>query len=258
MDISPDPDHVVLAGDWHGNTAWVCNYAIPVAAQALTERAASRRILIQLGDFGFSPATYQPDMQALDSSLAEHDMELWWIDGNHEEWPAIQELVRTGIRTEEPPEAVKLWDSSRITYLPRGTRWTWHGKTWLAVGGAVSVDRLLRKEGVSWFPDEEITEEDAERIIRGGPADVLLAHDVPLCWFPQGLSAPAAAWEPMLPLAHEHSRRLERIAFATGVTRVFHGHYHVWQNDWHGDVRVVGLPEDGRDRNVVLISAREP
>lgn len=254
MNALPDPGHVILAGDWHGNTNWVCNYVIPAAYDKFEELGAQRRIIIQLGDFGFSPASYGEDIPILHSFLAKRGMELWWIDGNHEEWPAIRELVRTS-----PPEAVMLPGGSSIRYLPRGTRWTWHGRTWLAVGGAVSVDRLLRKEGVSWFQDEEITDAEEERIISGGPADVLLSHDVPECWLPE-LPAPAAAWEPMLPLAHEHSRRLERIAVAAGVTRVFHGHYHHSRWDEYNDaaVRVIGLDADGSDRNLVLVDVRNP
>jgi hypothetical protein len=265
MESLPEPGFVVLAGDWHGNLLWFMNYIVPEAVRAFDQAGESRRIIIQLGDFGFSPAAYGPDLPLMQSVLAENDMELWWLDGNHEQWPAIRELVRTGERSQFPPEAVNLPVYPRIRYLPRGTRWTWHGKRWLVVGGAVSVDRLLRQEGVSWFRDEEITDAEADRIISDGRADVLLSHDVPFCWFPPHLPAPAAAWEPVLPLAREHSRRLERIALSCEVERVFHGHYHIWRQDWYKEpyrggcnIRVTGFAPDGYDLNMILVDVRNP
>jgi hypothetical protein len=47
--------------------------------------------------------------------------------------------------------------AGRIWHLPRGHRWRWHGRDWLALGGAVSLDRGVRTAGVNWWPEEEIT-----------------------------------------------------------------------------------------------------
>ena len=40
--------------------------------------------------------------------------------------------------------------AGRIWHLPRGHRWRWHGRDWLALGGAVSLDRAVRTAGVNW------------------------------------------------------------------------------------------------------------
>lgn len=259
-----EPQYVVLAGDWHGNYRWVLNYAIPEAERLLTEVGETRKIIIQLGDFGFRLQDGMPGaawMHQLSQALTRRGMELWWIDGNHEFWPDIRSLLSSVT----VPSDSGTYFMPAVKYLPRGTRWTWHGKIWLAVGGAVSVDRLLRREGVSWFPDEEITETEADRIIRDGPADILLSHDVPDCWFPSHLPPLTEAWRPMLPLARAHSRRLERIALDCEVERVFHGHYHHWRRDWYKepyrggcDVLVTGLLEDGFKRNLLLADVRNP
>jgi hypothetical protein len=256
-----DPQFVVLAGDWHGNVNWVLNYALPQAQQMFTQVQDwnERKIIIQLGDFGFRPVPGNEYLEAISQALVQSGMELWWIDGNHEDWPGIRDLViesGNGIVTEPVP----LPGLPAIRYLPRGTRWTWRGKRWLAVGGAVSVDKLMREEGVDWWPDEEITPVQADAIIAAGPADVLLSHDVPDCWFPSNLGAPADGWLPMIPVARAHSRLLENIAAFTEVTRNFHGHYHVSRNDWYKetwrggcDVHVTGLTLDGYNTNLQLV-----
>jgi hypothetical protein len=266
-----DPEFVVLAGDWHGNWKWA-THAVERAHEMLSEVGESRKIIIQLGDFGFRiPVRTGPEseenlsaLHSISLLLEDAGMELWWIDGNHEDWLGIRRLIaEAGTAPQLPyPVALPLPGMPAIRYLPRGTRWKWAGRRWLAVGGAVSVDKLLRTPGVDWHPDEEVTEEEAERIIATGPADVLLSHDVPDCWFPSRLPAPADAWLPMLPVARAHSRLLERVARRVGVTRVFHGHYHVFRDDWfpgktrEPDVKVTGLPMDGSARNLLMMDVR--
>lgn len=249
-----EPQFVVLAGDWHGNHSWVLNYAIPEADRLLTEAGETRKIIIQLGDFGFRLAPGEPGSAwtyQISLALDRRGMELWWIDGNHEFWPEILQLVDADGNGNWDSPGIRIMPS--VQYLPRGTRWTWHGKTWLAVGGAVSVDKLLRSEGVSWWPEEEIAPVHADAIIAGGHADVLLSHDVPACWFPPHLPPPQDVWRPVLPQARAHSRLLERIARGTGVSRNFHGHYHIARDDFYPEARVTGLLEDGFDGNLLLV-----
>jgi hypothetical protein len=252
---TPDPDYVVIAGDWHRNLRWAL-HVIETADELFTRAGETRRIIIQLGDFGFRPVPANPDLIRVNNALARRGMELWFIDGNHEHWPDIQELCTSaGTAAQLPyPVGIPLPNLDRIRYLPRGTRWKWAGRTWLAVGGAASVDRLLRTEGVSWWPDEEITPAQADAIIAAGSADVLLSHDCPDSLVPWDLlGPPAQAWIPELPRARAHAARLERIARAARVLRVFHGHYHVAADRWHDDVHVTSLQMDGMPENFQLV-----
>ena len=66
-----------------------------------------------------------------------------------------------------------------IFHLPRGHRWAWHGRRWLACGGGVSLDKACRREGSDWWPQEEITDEQERALVGGGVADVMVCHDCP-------------------------------------------------------------------------------
>lgn len=261
MNADGEPQFVVVAGDWHGNLNWAL-HTIAESDRMLTEAGEDRKIIIQLGDFGFRPHADDLGLLLMNATLAERDMELWWIDGNHEHWPDIRRLMPEHQFDDDgyPTQTVPIPGLPRIRYLPRGTRWTWAGRTWLAVGGAASVDRLLREEGVSWWPDEELTVTEATRIATDGPADVLLSHDCPEAWVPWDLLPYPVpeAWKPELPRARAHAARLEDVARLTGVRRVLHGHYHVFSESVHGGfekptVRVTALEADGVYRNFQLV-----
>lgn len=260
-----DPRFVFVMGDVHGNLQWTL-HALDEADKLFTRASESRRIVIQLGDFGFRPVSDNADLAALNRVLIGYGMELWFIDGNHDFHPDLIRLTEFAHQFDDmkPPGVVAftLPGFSRVRYLPRGTRWTWHGRTWLAVGGAASVDRLARTEGVDWWPEEEITPEQETDIVAAGPADVLLSHDCPDIWMPWDKMIPRGQlppiWIPELPRARAHSVRLERIARGAEVSRVFHGHYHILRDDDYADpvlgrVRVTGLDMNGSPRNYQLI-----
>jgi hypothetical protein len=258
-----DPGLIGIAGDWHGNTKWAL-HAIRRICERLHEE--SPKIILQAGDFG---VWHPPGMEiwtfggkehsrlsylsALDEVLFDNDAQLWFVDGNHEDHNMLAELAAS------QPGADSVWLTSRIKWLQRGHRWNWHRKTWLALGGAVSVDKLLRKEGVDWFPQEEITDAQEALIIAGGHADVLLCHDAPSCE-PLSLMVPSAAWLPMIPRAEDHRERMERICRAVKPSQVFHGHYHLSRQQelaapW-GPCRFTALDRDGRMGNWGILDTR--
>ena len=98
----------------------------------------------------------------------------WFVDGNHEDFGQLAQLAAAIVpdgRNEIRPN---------ILHLPRGYRWEWHGLTWLACGGGVSLDEAGRTEGIDWWPQEEITSGQEAAIIAGGHADVMVCHDCPV------------------------------------------------------------------------------
>ena len=97
---------------------------------------------------------------------------LWFIDGNHEDFSLLAELASRAVA------GARVAVRPNIFHLPRGHRWQWHGRTWLACGGGVSLDKAARAEGSDWWPQEEITAQEAA-MIAGGPADVMVCHDCP-------------------------------------------------------------------------------
>lgn len=220
-----EPRTVALAGDWHANA----DYAVASIARALDGGADA---IVHLGDFGFRFAPAY--LAALDEALG--DVPLWFVDGNHEDFPwlARRPIDERGMRSV----------SRRVTHLPRGARWSWAGHTWLALGGAHSVDRLARIPGESWWPDETISDDDLARAIAPGRTDVLVCHDVPT-----GVPVPHTYPDGTFPAADEaageaHRDRVRAVVDATHPRLIVHGHFHRHYRSTLGDARVLGLAHD--------------
>jgi hypothetical protein len=124
--MEPAPARIGVAGDWHGNTAWATR-AVRKMAGLLP--ADGPRVIVHLGDFGIWPgAAGREYLARLDAALAEAGAELSFIDGNHEDFTQLARL--------RPGEDGRAQVTERIYHLPRGHRWRWHGRDWLALGGA--------------------------------------------------------------------------------------------------------------------------
>ncbi len=250
-----DPQRILLVGDLHMNS----RAALEVIDHA---QAVKADLILQLGDFGFWPraeldagAEY---LTVLDDALESAGLELWFVPGNHEDWPELSKLpIGHDVR-----RAVGV----RIFELPVGYRWTWGSTRWLAVGGAPSVDKHLRTEGVDWFSEEEVTERLAAAIIDAGGADGVVAHDAPMGTpflrerLQQHVPPPLRRnWWPLEAVvrADAHQKRMRRILDGVQASRWFHGHHHVRYSSTieaaHGRVRVEGLALDGTPPNELTL-----
>lgn len=168
----------MVAGDWDANQRW--------AARVINHAADhGAGFVVQCGDFGYHENRGWTDvyLSHLDSVLARRGIELYWVDGNHENHPLLVQIPID-------PETGRRPITDYISHLPRGYRWCWHGQTWLALGGAHSVDRRWGRQGRDWWPEEELSTEDTARAIQGGPADVIVAHDCPA-----GVATSASGWK---------------------------------------------------------------
>src|SRR5882724_248316 len=259
-----DPGLVAICGDWHGNARW----GREVIKQISTLLPIwQKKIILQAGDFGvwdppgevkvkfpswsnrflFEEAVRDSYLTEIENALAHANAELWFIDGNHEDHPLLAELTR------DSP-----WITPHIKHLSRGSRWEWHGKKWLALGGAVSVDKNLRVAGISWHPEEAITQEQKEKVIREGKADVLLSNDAP-AWVPLNLNPDIPkAWLPQIPFAEAHRKLMSEICESVQPSWIFHGHYHIPANQFlsvpWGECRVVSLDMNGETGNWGLLN----
>lgn len=219
---------VAVAGDWHGDT----RYAV-AAIRYAAERGA--QIILHTGDFGYWPSAYLFDVagsatsirdparwafgDAVSAALAEHDLTLWFVDGNHE---AHDTLLAQPI----DPATGRRPLRERVDHLPRGHRWTWAGSTWLALGGAASVDRQWRSEGHSWWREEYVTARQVTDAVAGGSVDIMLCHDGP--WSTPHLRARYTQGWPDHDVARSNlnRKRIERAMVGTAAATIFHGHYH--------------------------------
>jgi hypothetical protein len=250
-----EPSFILVAGDTHGSD----RNARFVVQEAYAEGAD---LILQVGDFGYWPRF--PDGRAflkeVERVLARYDLPLWFIDGNHEDHETLQSATT-------PPGPVQI--SDHVTYLPRGTRWQWRGQTWLAMGGAPSVDRNWRKAGRDWFPTERASQEVIDAIAAAGGADIVVAHDAPsgvrFLTERLNLDIPAhlrdCGWPTDALVSSDHHMQAMRGLLDSVRPRAwFHGHHHVRYDeplaaDW-GQTQVHGLACDQNDLSdqVVLVT----
>lgn len=113
-------------------------------------------IIIILGDFGFPWDGQKADNYWLDW-LEDKPFSIAFVDGNH---------VNFSLLYQYPEEQ---WKGGKthilrphIHHLCRGEIFTFNNQTFFTFGGARSVDKARRKEGVSWWPQEIPNREEME------------------------------------------------------------------------------------------------
>lgn len=208
-------ERALIAGDWHGDL---------MRALEVVEYAAKEGItaIVHVGDFGFwvpglATTIY---LDSVEYACSQAGINLFFVDGNHECFPALYSVpvnTTTGMRTVRP----------HLHHLPRGFRWTWNGLTWLALGGAFTMSRFERVEGVDWWPEECITHEDTRKAVAGGPVDVMISHDSPDYTSLLDVLTPVRGTDNTRFEVSGNQRRLVgSVVDATSPAIVFHGHHH--------------------------------
>ena len=177
--------------------------------------------IIITGDFGFISG--RPDRREAFRRLGKEDYRFWFIDGNDEDFPLLGTY-----RAES-------WSSGRarlitpnIVHLMRGEvyeiEYGGRRKTLFCMGGAYSVDRQYRREGVDWFPQELPSPEEYERADRALErclyrVDCIITHTAP----------PSVAKAIGYSTAEEEyvlSSYLEELKRRVRSDRWFFGHFH--------------------------------
>ncbi|MEI6624613.1 MAG: hypothetical protein WCP28_22215 [Actinomycetes bacterium] len=203
-------------------------------------------------------------LHKLNRRADSRDVDPWMVPGNHEDYPwlARQPVDELGRRMLAP----------RILALPRGHRFTLSDGerpvVFAAVGGAVSRDRKLRTPGRSWWPEEQITDDEERRISDQPAVDVLLTHDAPAGASPPQLPrATLGEWAgiDVMAAADAHSARLQRIVDVLRPAVLYHGHsYARYDQDircgkpgYRSWCAVHGLACDDMPGNTVTVSIGE-
>lgn len=240
---------LLLVGDSHANARWWATAVAPVAQRAGADR------IVQLGDFGYWPR--HPDgrrfLAIVAGCVERTGIAVDFLDGNHEDHQALRRRA---------PAAYEV--APGVCHLPRGCRFTYDGVRFLALGGAHSIDRHLRKVGVSWFSEETIDTGDLERVEDGPPVDIVLAHDTFAGYDLPG-TLPIDEVPPWLAREIEISRA-HRVLVREAVTAVrpqlvVHGHYHsryrarVALDDLVVDVE--GLDRDGTAGSLLVLDVAD-
>ncbi|MFC0713681.1 metallophosphoesterase family protein [Cellulomonas biazotea] len=199
---------IAVLGDLDGQTGWAKSIISQVAARGI-------HTVLQVGDCGLLwPGRGDAATRDIERACVEHDVRFAFIDGNHDPHARLRAV----------PVASDGFAriAQHIFYIPRGARWNWEGRSFGAVGGAYSVDRDRRTEGVNlWAELEEATTEDVNRL---GPAtlDILLTHDAPAGVRLRGLRLSERSR-----LRSQAQRDLLRsVVDSTRPAFAIHGHWH--------------------------------
>ena len=183
---------ILLQGDTHGNKAAI------LGAFSAAEKSGAELVVV-VGDFGYGwDGTYangSPWLYFVSKQTKNYNVPLMWLDGNHENFDLLEAEGAFGA---EGTKDV----APGVTYVPRGMVLTLGSSNVLFMGGAYSVDKPRRTPHVSWWPQEEITGADFERMAQNveytdRPVDIVLTHDAPDVAFRAALRLAASSDEDM-------------------------------------------------------------
>lgn len=174
--------------------------------------------LIILGDAGICWDDGSKDIW-LRRKLMELPVTTLFIDGNHENFELLNDYP------------VTMWNGGKvhkieddIIHLMRGQVFEIDGKTFFTFGGAQSVDKGDRTEGISWWPEEMPNDEEYEEGLVNLDAcdysvDYILTHTAP----EEVLSEMGVN---VFDGTEELSRYLANIASSTEFLAWYFGHFH--------------------------------
>ncbi|AHW62551.1 Hypothetical protein CGLY_00515 [Corynebacterium glyciniphilum AJ 3170] len=179
--VAPNPNLIAFIGDIHRK-----DIALETTVALVLEAGATT--IIQCGDYWLygdqvppqppgHPDMAQKAQTAInnachDTGIDLTEVDVRFIDGNHD---------NPDLLNPNTPRPVRISDN--VTYMPRGTRARLAGVELLFLGGASSIDKQWRTEGLNWWPAENITESQAERAIAAAtdpdqpPVDILVTHE---------------------------------------------------------------------------------
>lgn len=219
---------MILLGDIHGDFQTVVHFA-------RKNEGLDPLYLIQVGDFGAGfHSTFVEDMEYMNEELKNNNVTLYVIRGNHD----------------DPKFFNGEYEWSNLKLLKDYTVLTIEGKRILLVGGAISIDRIQRRENVSWWKDE-VFDFKPELLEAYEGIDVVITHSSPNFVFPQtfnNLVMSFAAYDDKLidDLTAERERFNEMYEILIKKNKIkdwFYGHFHTTRSEVYENTRfsVLGI-----------------
>ena len=172
-----------------------------------------------LGDFGNVWKLDNEDNYWLDW-LEERNFTTLFIPGNHESYPLLRSFS-----TEQWCGGIIRRIRPSVIMLERGEIFNICNHTFFCFGAARSVDKIYRKEGVSWWPEEQASREEYENGVNNlekynFKIDYILTH-----------CAPNYLVDKLFPYENQHddtTNYLEKcIRQQVDFKRWFMAHYHI-------------------------------
>lgn len=169
---------IYVTGDTHGG--YDGGKLISFSKTKEGKRLTKKDYVIILGDFGY---IFHPEETTMEKQELERFQRYPWttlfLDGNHENFDRLNSY---------PVEAWKGGNIHKINdsiyHLMRGEVFEIDGKKLFVMGGAVSIDKEHRREGVSWWSEENVSFLECERALMNldrydNKVDFILTHTCP-------------------------------------------------------------------------------
>jgi len=165
---------IFLMGDLHGR------YELPKIGHFLNRfpelKFTKSDYFIVLGDFGIP--WNKRDLDTIDM-FKRYPFTTLFIEGNHDNDPLLNSFP---IKHKFGGRVNAL--SKTLFRLRRGEIYNIEEKSIFTFGGAYSVDKYLRTEGISWWPEEEFNEEERSNALINletvnYKVDYVLTHAMP-------------------------------------------------------------------------------
>lgn len=223
---------MLIAGDTHGHAS-----AVEQKARIAKNLGADRIMVV--GDFGmwsgWKGIEFLDDVNAI---AREYGIHVFALPGNHEDHDQWEKWLDMGLPTSSGFTYVR----DRLLISPKVHSWKWGNKRFFICGGAVSIDKQWRVEGVSWWRNEEFTEENLASVekYKGPDIDFLFTHDC------SDHTPFHSRLKPDLD-SQENRRRIDRAIRALRPRYHFHGHMHTkyeWLNTASHGLRSTAFGND--------------
>lgn len=209
---------VYITGDTHGEFERIAQFC----SRMHTNRSD---ILIILGDAGINFYGGRRD-QYKKECLSKLPITLFCIHGNHEKRPFA---ISSYCEKEWNGGVVYVEDQyPDLLFAKDGEVYDLAGKKAIAIGGAYSIDWMLRVPGLSWWPEEQPSEEIKDRVEeqlqrRGWKVDIVLSHTVPLSYEPVEVFIPGIDQSK---IDKSTEQWLDMIEKRLNYGKWYAGHYH--------------------------------
>lgn len=204
-----------VTGDTHGRLDRIYNWV-----DKMNFNNENINIIIA-GDAGICWRKDCVDMDTAIRRQEQYKFHLWFVCGNHENFDILDQIPRD--------ENGIAHLTNNLHYISRGSIITFNHKTILCCGGADSVDKHLRTKHISWWPQEQITEDDINKCLNNNLShyDYIITHTCPLSVFKKNMSYLCTLDLNQSEIDHTSEERLEKLVENISFNKWFFGHFHV-------------------------------
>lgn len=170
---------------------------------------------------------------------------LLFIDGNHEFFPLLN------IDSDTPQEI-----SKHVHYIPRGMSFDIEDTSFGFLGGASSIDKECRTQGIDWFPEESITYPQAYKLT--DKVDILITHDSSTEVF-EYIRQKYFTNHDINPCGQSDRAAIDMVIYNTKPKYHVHGHHHISQvyKSFQDGTTTISLGSDGNPGCAAIIQEDE-